>query len=99
MIRDPSQCVKRFFSKTQPLTCQPIDLVKGPSRLGRVARAQTVHACSFLRSEAHQINSLKTVFLRRKVASARYFCCVGASGKVQCSRLRGDAGAVTEGGM
>src|SRR5436190_23940322 len=69
MIRDPSQCVKRFFSKTQPLTCQPIDLVKGPSRLGRVARAQTVHACSFLRSEAHQINSLETVFLRRKVAS------------------------------
>ena len=57
-----------LFSKTQPLTCQPIDLVKGPSRLGRVARAQTVRPCSFLRSEVHQINGLETVFLRRKVA-------------------------------
>ena len=63
-----------LFSKTQPLTCQPIDLVKGPSRLGRVARAQTVRPCSFLRSEAHQINGLETVFLRRKVAKPEGLC-------------------------
>ena len=58
-----------FFSKTQPLSGQPIDLVEGPSRVGRVARPLTVRPCSFLRSDARQINGLEMLFLRRKVAS------------------------------
>jgi hypothetical protein len=39
------------------------------ARVGRVARPQTVRPCSFLRSDARQINGLEMLFLRRKVAS------------------------------
>jgi hypothetical protein len=56
-------------------------------QLGRVARAQTVRPCSFLHSDAHQINGLEILFLRRKVASrlcrGRHFPesphCIGVS--------------------